>query len=73
MTISEVADRYGLTPDTLRYYERAGLIPPAEDVFTGYEEQIVALFADAEAAAAAATPEPTEEPTAEAATPTPAS
>ena len=28
MTISEVAERYGLTPDTLRYYERAGLIPP---------------------------------------------
>lgn len=51
----------------------AGLIPPAEDAFTKYEEQIVALFADAEAAAAAATPEPTQEPTAEAATPTPAS
>lgn len=28
MTISEVAQRYGLTADTLRYYERAGLIPP---------------------------------------------
>ncbi len=27
MTIAEVAKRYGLTPDTLRYYERAGLLP----------------------------------------------
>lgn len=28
MTIAEVAKRYELTPDTLRYYERSGLIPP---------------------------------------------
>jgi DNA-binding transcriptional MerR regulator len=28
MTISEVAARYGLSIDTLRYYERTGLIPP---------------------------------------------
>ena len=28
MTISEVADKYGITRDTLRYYERIGLIPP---------------------------------------------
>ena len=27
MTISEVCARYDVTPDTLRYYERAGLIP----------------------------------------------
>ncbi|MGF0115305.1 MerR family transcriptional regulator [Promicromonospora sp. Marseille-Q5078] len=26
ITIAQVADRTGLTPDTLRYYERAGLI-----------------------------------------------
>ncbi len=26
MTIAEVAKKYGLTPDTLRYYERAGLL-----------------------------------------------
>lgn len=28
MTITEVSRKYGLTPDTLRYYERIGLIPP---------------------------------------------
>ena len=28
MTIAEVSRRYGLTADTLRYYERIGLIPP---------------------------------------------
>lgn len=28
MTISEVSKKYDLTPDTLRYYERIGLIPP---------------------------------------------
>ena len=28
MTITEVGKKYGLTPDTLRYYERIGLIPP---------------------------------------------
>jgi DNA-binding transcriptional MerR regulator len=28
MTIAEVAERYGLSTDTLRYYERSGLIPP---------------------------------------------
>lgn len=27
MTIAEVAKKYGVTPDTLRYYERIGLIP----------------------------------------------
>lgn len=28
MTIAEVSRKYGLTQDTLRYYERIGLIPP---------------------------------------------
>ena len=28
MQITEVGKKYGLTPDTLRYYERVGLIPP---------------------------------------------
>jgi DNA-binding transcriptional MerR regulator len=30
MTITEVAKKYGLTIDTLRYYERIGLIPPVK-------------------------------------------
>jgi DNA-binding transcriptional MerR regulator len=28
MKIAEVSERYGISPDTLRYYERVGLIPP---------------------------------------------
>lgn len=28
MTIREVSERYGVTPDTLRYYEKMGMIPP---------------------------------------------
>ena len=28
MTIAEVSEKYGLSADTLRYYERIGLIPP---------------------------------------------
>lgn len=27
MTIAQVSEKYGLTPDTLRYYEKEGLIP----------------------------------------------
>ena len=28
MQISEVSEKYDLSPDTLRYYERIGLLPP---------------------------------------------
>lgn len=28
MTIKEVSEKYGISQDTLRYYERIGLIPP---------------------------------------------
>ena len=28
MTISEVSKKFNLSPDTLRYYEKVGLIPP---------------------------------------------
>lgn len=31
MTIAEVSRTYGLTPDTLRYYEKIGLIPPGAE------------------------------------------
>lgn len=30
MLISEVSEKYGLTQDALRYYERVGLIPPVK-------------------------------------------
>lgn len=28
MTIKEVSEKYGISQDTLRYYERSGMIPP---------------------------------------------
>lgn len=28
MTIKEVSEKYGISDDTLRYYERIGMIPP---------------------------------------------
>lgn len=38
MLISEVGEKYGLTPDTLRYYERIGLIPPVNRRPNGIRE-----------------------------------
>ena len=38
MLISEVGEEYGLTPDTLRYYERIGLIPPVKRRPNGIRE-----------------------------------
>lgn len=35
MTISEAAERTGLSADTLRYYERIGLIPPVPRTESG--------------------------------------
>jgi DNA-binding transcriptional MerR regulator len=35
-TISALADSFGLSPDTLRYYERLGLLTPAERSAAGY-------------------------------------
>ena len=32
LTIGQVADRVGVATSTLRYYDRAGLLPPAERV-----------------------------------------
>ena len=42
MTIAEASQKYGLTPDTLRYYERIGLIPPVRRTAGGirdYDEE----------------------------------
>lgn len=38
MTISEVSRKYGLTQDTLRYYERAGMIPPVHRTAGGLRD-----------------------------------
>ena len=42
MTIAEVSKTFGLTADTLRYYERIGLIPPVKRSSSGirdYDEE----------------------------------
>lgn len=42
MTIKEVSEQYGLTQDTLRYYERVGMIPRVTRSKSGhrdYQEQ----------------------------------
>ena len=36
LTIGELATRAGLTPDTLRYYERLGLLPSVPRTGSGY-------------------------------------
>lgn len=38
MTISEVSRKYGLSTDTLRYYERVGLIPPVPRTRSGVRD-----------------------------------
>lgn len=38
MTISEVSEKYDLSPDTLRYYERIGLIPPVTRKSSGVRD-----------------------------------
>ena len=42
MTITEVSEKYDITADTLRYYERIGLIPPVKRNNSGvrdYDEE----------------------------------
>ncbi len=38
MKISEVSERYGISTDTLRYYERIGLLPPVNRNGSGVRE-----------------------------------
>jgi len=38
MTIAEVSRKYGLSADTLRYYERIGLIPPVHRTAGGIRD-----------------------------------
>ena len=46
MTIAEVSRKYDISPDTLRYYERIGLIPPVPRSKGGV--RYVALFRQGE-------------------------
>lgn len=38
MTIAEVSKKYGLSQDTLRYYERVGMIPPVHRTASGLRD-----------------------------------
>ena len=38
MTIAEVSKKYDITADTLRYYERIGLIPPVPRTKSGIRD-----------------------------------
>ena len=38
MKIAEVSEQYGLSTDTLRYYERVGLIPPVNRTESGIRD-----------------------------------
>ena len=38
MTIKEVCERYHISPDTLRYYERVGAIPPVNRTKSGIRD-----------------------------------
>ncbi len=38
MRIGELAKTAGVTPDTIRYYEREGLLPPPERTPSGYRD-----------------------------------
>jgi DNA-binding transcriptional MerR regulator len=38
MRVAELAREVGTSPDTIRYYERVGILPPASRTPTGYRE-----------------------------------
>ncbi|MEG0365503.1 MAG: MerR family transcriptional regulator [Coprobacillus sp.] len=38
MTIAEISKKYNISTDTLRYYERIGLIPPVHRNESGYRD-----------------------------------
>ena len=43
MTIKEVCEKFNITPDTLRYYERVGVIPEVNRTAGGirdYQEEV---------------------------------
>lgn len=38
VTIKEVSEKYGISQDTLRYYERSGIIPPVSRTASGIRD-----------------------------------
>lgn len=38
MTISEVSKKYGISQDTLRYYEKVGAVPPVHRAASGHRD-----------------------------------
>ena len=38
LTIKEVSEKYGISQDTLRYYERVGMIPPVTRTASGIRD-----------------------------------
>jgi DNA-binding transcriptional MerR regulator len=38
LTVSQLADRAGIAADTVRYYERVGLLPPPQRTAAGYRQ-----------------------------------
>ena len=38
MTIKEISEKYHITADTLRYYERVGMIPPVSRTASGIRD-----------------------------------
>lgn len=42
MNIKQAAEKFGLTSDTLRYYERVGIIPPVTRNRSGYRDYTIA-------------------------------
>jgi DNA-binding transcriptional MerR regulator len=38
LRVSDIADRAGVSPDAIRFYEREGLLPPAPRSPSGYRE-----------------------------------
>ncbi len=46
MRIGELAKTAGVTPDTIRYYEREGLLPPPERTPSGYRDYGPAALED---------------------------
>ncbi len=46
MRIGQLAKRAGITTDTIRYYEREGLLPPAARTVSGYRDYDAGVLDD---------------------------